>query len=935
MWAFTRSPFVLMFAVLGPVIALATMGDSRRRARAEERKQLRDFDNEVLLARRHIDEAHALEREERERAATSSLALVCSAVRDSERWRSVVGEELLLRLGTGQVASTLELETTAPGSTSAKPQFGTLEQLREQAAVVDRAPILVDARWGIGVCGPPREGAAAATSIAVQLAAALSPREVELMVPFDAAGVFQWAKSLPHHTMTPKPVTAQRGNNSEHGEFAQLEFTPRSGGSPIVLCVAEGEQYLPRECRVVVAVGGSQASVVRHPENSLTESFFPDYISERQAVRFAGTLERAAAASFRSARGALPERISLRELAARVAKELCGDAASSDTPWSRGHLVASVAVGTAGTVALDLVAEGPHAIVGGTTGSGKSEVLVTWVLALASAYSPSEVNFLLIDFKGGAAFAPVRTLPHTVGVLTDLDAVAARRAILSLEAELRHRERVLAEAGVRSLGELPHAVQLPRLVIVVDEFAAMVSALGELHDLFADFAARGRSLGIHLILCTQRPAGSIRESILANCALRVSLRVNNAADSTAVLGVPDAAKISANTPGRAFLLRDGAAVDEVQWAVAEAEQVAELTEAQAATSAGSAPPIRRPWLDPLPELLERSAVPVEEPPGVVFGLIDVPEEQRQLPAVYDVENGGNLVVVGAHRSGKSTTLVTIADLAPAANVIPPEPEVAWDAVTRALASVRSGVSVGCLVLDDLDLVIGRFGAEHEAAFVERLMALAREGPRVGTTLVMAASSLRGRMSSLASLCAASLLLRVRDRQEHVLLGGDAASFCAKLPPGGGFWNGHRVQVCFSETPPPVPGERPPLLEFPQEGVLAVVSARPDTIRAHLQSIGTVVSLEAWRARASGPSELDVNQGCSQLILLGDPDSWASWPLALADVRSRATIVFHDCSIMEFRSITRLRELPPPVTSPQRTVIVLQPDGSIHRAALAK
>src|SRR5690606_26247863 len=152
---------------------------------------------------------------------------------------------------------------------------------------------------------------------------------------------------------------------------------------------------------------------------------------------------------------------------------------------------------------------------------------------------------------------------------TDLDPSAARRALESLRAELRHRERRLADAGVRAIDELtPGAEPLPRLVVIVDEFAAMIGDFADLHALFADIAARGRSLGVHLVLCTQRPAGVLRDSVMANCTLRISLRVNNAADSSAVIGTPDAAALPARPLGRAIVSVAGGRPRRVQVAVA-------------------------------------------------------------------------------------------------------------------------------------------------------------------------------------------------------------------------------------------------------------------------------------------------------------------------------------------------------------------------------
>ena len=135
------------------------------------------------------------------------------------------------------------------------------------------------------------------------------------------------------------------------------------------------------------------------------------------------------------------------------------------------------------------------------------------------------MSFLLADFKGGTAFDALAGVPHVTGVITDLDGAGARRAIESLRAEVRWREAAIAGAGARDI--LDPRVDLPRLVVVVDEFAALLGDHPELHAVFTDVAARGRALGMHLVLGTQRAAGVIRDSLLANCPLRISLRVTD------------------------------------------------------------------------------------------------------------------------------------------------------------------------------------------------------------------------------------------------------------------------------------------------------------------------------------------------------------------------------------------------------------------------
>src|SRR5664280_369790 len=208
---------------------------------------------------------------------------------------------------------------------------------------------------------------------------------------------------------------------------------------------------------------------------------------------------------------------------------------------------------------VDLAADGPHMLVAGTTGSGKSELLRSMVASLVAGNRPDQLSLLLIDYKGGAAFGPCVALPHTVGVVTDLDAAETERALTSLHAELRRRERLLRAAGVTDSDAYRRAVPerdlatLPRLVIIVDEFATLSKELPDLVDGLVGVAQRGRSLGVHLVLATQRPEGVVRADIRANTNLRVCLAVTRAAESLDVLETPAAATIPRGIPGRAFL----------------------------------------------------------------------------------------------------------------------------------------------------------------------------------------------------------------------------------------------------------------------------------------------------------------------------------------------------------------------------------------------
>ena len=239
------------------------------------------------------------------------------------------------------------------------------------------------------------------------------------------------------------------------------------------------------------------------------------------------------------------------------------DAASIAARWQAGSGGGSTraVIGTCydGPFGVNLVRDGPHGLVAGTTGAGKSELLQTLITSLACANRPDEMTFVLVDYKGGSAFSDCAHLPHVTGMVTDLDAHLTQRALALLSAELTRRERVLAAAGAKDIeeyteraGREPFRPPLPRLVIVIDEFASLVRDLPDFVTGLVGIAQRGRSLGIHLILATQRPSGVVSADIRANTSLRIALRVTDAAESADVIDAPDAAQISRTTPGRGY-----------------------------------------------------------------------------------------------------------------------------------------------------------------------------------------------------------------------------------------------------------------------------------------------------------------------------------------------------------------------------------------------
>ena len=220
---------------------------------------------------------------------------------------------------------------------------------------------------------------------------------------------------------------------------------------------------------------------------------------------------------------------------------------------------------TEGFCDIGFTTHGPHWLLGGTTGAGKSQLLRSLILSAALRYSPERLGLILVDFKGSAGLGPLVELPHTLSLLSDFDVAAVRRALEFLRADVNRRELDLRNLGVNSYhdylrlcastGEIP---QYPEVVIVVDEFRMLVESMPDAMTELMRIATIGRSLGIHLLLATQRPQGSISQDIRANIATNICLRVASAQDSYNLLGHEKAANISASSPGAGYVsLPDG------------------------------------------------------------------------------------------------------------------------------------------------------------------------------------------------------------------------------------------------------------------------------------------------------------------------------------------------------------------------------------------
>jgi len=919
LWAIIQSPFALIFAFLGPLIAVASVGDSRISARRLRRTEATRFRGECDRTRESIAREQSRQVADLARLAPAAREILHRDAPDPEQWlRADFASPIPVRLGTGEVRSALELDGDTDPPTDGHT-LTALAELRTAAATLVDGVVVVDARLGIGVCGPHAPALAVARALVVQLAAALSPVATELQGGANPA--WRWTTELPHATgHPPSPPLALDG----------VRISDRSGRRPpCVVAVADRAADLPRDVRVVLEIDGATAAVIRHPDESRCGTLRADMVAEAEVTPWAMRQARQARdAGVMGSAPTLPDRV---ELASLVERGVPGrDAGVTAAPG----LSAAIGMGESGALSIDLVRDGPHAVVGGTTGSGKSELLVSWVLAMAARRPPMEVSFLFVDFKGGASFDPLRQLPHCVGVITDLDDHEALRALASLRAEVRRRERMLAARGLRSVDDEPPGESLARLVLVVDEYAAMVDDHPHLAALFTDLAARGRSLGIHLILCTQRPAGTLREGLLANCGLRLSLRVNNAADSTALLGTDAAASLPVSAIGRVLVSVGGGVVTRAQVASAFPTDIVVVRDRW-----HDAPRPSRPWCDRLPAVItpsDAAQLELGERPGAgfAFAVADLPEHQRREFASFDPVHHGNLMVVGAGGSGKSGVLTALAEAAGTrARVVGADVAVLWDALGDVLdVSTPPDPSLRLLLLDDVDMALGRCPDEWATALLDRLGRVLREGPSRGVVCVLTTQRLAGPLHGLAALCGSSVLLRLPDRQEHLLAGGDAALWAPDALPGAGSWRGIHIQVLLTAFVVAAAGEpRALTVDLSAVGAVAVVSTRPHQLREAIlraQPTRTVIDV----AGTSDTRELVVARGDTTPVLLGDPDAWSARWGALGAARGSIPVLFEGCSVAEFRSLSGIRELPPPPHG-LRSMWILQPDGSVHRGRL--
>lgn len=480
---------------------------------------------------------------------------------------------------------------------------------------------------------------------------------------------------------------------------------------------------LPIDCRALVQNDGVKCGIYikNNNENVFTE-FIPDKVNNEQLELFSRNISKLSVKN-NSTKVDIPEKLTFLD----IYKVGNVKALNINERWNNSlpekSLAAPIGIQKGGQIfALDVHESyhGPHGLVAGMTGSGKSEFLQAYILSLAINYHPYDVSFILIDFKGGGMANCFDGMPHLAGKITNLSGNQLRRSLISIRAELQKRQKLFSRYNINHIdkyhklyrensGELP---PMPHLLIISDEFAQLKSQQPEFMKELIDVAQIGRSLGVHMILATQKPAGVVDEQIWGNSRFRVCLKVLDKFDSNEMIKKSDAAAIK--LPGRCYVqVGFDEIFEQVQSGYSGCEYIdtsdyidiedktvrnidncanvlhqakgetggnsSGLTQLEAIVEhikkvayGSSIKPISL-WLEPLPSVISLDAIEDfsgqsfdgstwhknQEWLNPVIGYADLPEEQLQFPLKAQLGSKGHIAVFGGSGTGKTTFLQTL------------------------------------------------------------------------------------------------------------------------------------------------------------------------------------------------------------------------------------------------------------------------------------
>ena len=742
----------LVFVAMSPLMILGSWYSNKRQGKKTFADEVAEFKAVLDDRVRQMIAACQQERVSRWRAAPDIPALARRAIYQlPDLWQRHrhADDLLVVRLGEFDAESKVDFEIPDQGESDlidvAHKRLGQFTMMREVPYTADLKGLGV-----IALVGKPAAVMRVSAALLVQITTLHSPEDVVVAVMSPSADrtsddlldLARASRFIPHsrslsspiegkHTATKKDETddllgtllgvayerLQRRTSQDAAVWPWLVVfvDERLGPSPLLLSQlgdicsaasmslivsAETPSDVTRRARLTFSVGDKHS--VATPMNPL-ERVEKVQATSVGAETFWATMRALAPlrdATESKAVAAIPRMADLFETLG-VAGNLRDLILEKWMQSAKFNLQHPIGIGQNGPFNIDLVADGPHMLMGGTSGAGKSELLMSMIASLAVHHPPERVNFLFVDYKGGAGTQMFEELPHTVGSVTNLDGDLTVRALTSLEAEIEYRQRLITGEhkckDITEMWEKHPSKAPPSLVLVFDEFATLVKEVPEFITGVVKVAQTGRSLGVHLILATQRPSGAINANIQANTNIRIALRMVDAAESSSVLNVPDAADIPLLLRGRGFVKIGSKQILPFQSAYTGALIAEVARQPVAVRPLGSDAPAgkrgtsddttqgkrvvseiialwaelgrdapRRPWRPELPKVLPREEVltrATSSATDFVLGLLDDPEHQAQPLAVWDSQSTTSLTVFGSAKSGKTVLLRSIGQIA--------------------------------------------------------------------------------------------------------------------------------------------------------------------------------------------------------------------------------------------------------------------------------
>lgn len=773
------------------------------------------------------------------------------AQRRSNLWERLMGQDdfLKLRLGVGSVPLAAEVKCPPRKFTMSDDNLmDAMVSLGSEPKMITNVPISISLtqEMAVGIYGKAHQRDMMLRSLILQAISLHSYDELKIMLITEEEDASKWefVRCIPHlwsNDRTCRYLAMNQDEVKELSSYIERDILSRGDVSnrsytqtpPYYLILSTSKRLtekcnalrqllkfenncgftliqtadefsgLPKEARLVIHADPEQSRIYDRDDTSGNGILFiPDTLKDGVLEELSGTLANIELDIF-DQRFALPNMMTFLEMFGVGKTEHLNPLIRWKENNPTKTLQTPVGVDTQGEpFLLDLHEKyhGPHGLVAGMTGSGKSEFIITYILSMAVNYHPDEVAFILIDYKGGGltgAFEDEERgvkLPHLAGTITNLDGAAVKRSLISIQSELRRRQAVFNEArrvsneGTMDIYKYQQLYRdkvvsepMPHLFIISDEFAELKQQQPEFMEQLISAARIGRSLGVHLILATQKPSGVVDDQIWSNSKFRVCLKVQEKADSQDMIKCPDAAAISQT--GRFYLqvgFNELFALGQSAWCGAEyvpADTVAKTVDdsIQIVDNLGrvmlSAKPGKKKtsgskmkqivsivsylselareenisprslWLPPIPEKIYVDAL--EQKYGIrgggmelrpVVGEYDDPFNQRQNVLTVPFTAEGNCLVYGAAGNGKATFLTTMC---------------------YSLLKNHSAKELNLYALD--------FGSETLRVF--------EKAPQVGGVVV---SSEQERLVNLFKMLQDELELRKRLFSEF---GGDHASYC--------------------------------------------------------------------------------------------------------------------------------------------------------------